>query len=62
MPSKEVKRMNINQNSIEIVKNTRGFGWSLRAYGNNAKEILDNLEALEKMATEKVRELQRRGE
>ena len=44
--------------SIEITKNTKGFTWSVKSYGNNANEISIKLTALIEATKVKIRELE----
>ena len=36
----------VNQGSIEIEKNSKGYNYSVKAYGDTVKEISDNLNEL----------------
>ena len=46
-----------NDSSIEITKNTRGFTWSIKAYGSTEAEIAIKLNNLKTTATKIVQEL-----
>ena len=39
-------RKTINQGSLEISKNSRGFTWTVKAYGDNVNEITINTTSL----------------
>ena len=50
---KEVKQ----ESSIELSKNSRGYTFSVKAYGMGHKEIRDKLESLTKIAQVQIKEL-----
>jgi hypothetical protein len=47
-----------NDSSIEITKNTKGFTWSIKAYGSSEAEIQTKLRNLKVTATTLVKELE----
>lgn len=47
-----------SQSSIEIVKNTKGFTYSVKAYGSSEVEISVKLKNLTKAATDLIKELE----
>jgi hypothetical protein len=47
-----------NDSSIEITKNTKGYTWSIKAYGNTETEISNKLKNLKVTALTIVKELE----
>ncbi len=47
-----------NDSSIEITKNTKGFTWSIKAYGSNEAAIINKLQNLKTAAQNIVKELE----
>jgi hypothetical protein len=47
-----------NDSSIEITKNTKGYTWSIKAYGGSEIEIANKLKNLKATATSIVKELE----
>lgn len=47
-----------NDSSIEITKNTKGYTWSIKAYGSSEVEIQNKLKNLKTTATNMVKELE----
>jgi hypothetical protein len=47
-----------NDSSIELTKNTKGFTWSVKAYGGTETEIANKLKNLKETATKLVKELE----
>ena len=55
----EVKITQImNDSSIEITKNTKGYTWSIKAYGSTESEIQVKLRNLKETATTMIKELE----
>jgi len=50
------KQININQHNIEISRNSRGWTFSVKAYGENEEEIRNNLKMLLRIAREVIEE------
>ena len=46
----------INQSSLEVAKNTRGWTYTAKSYGSTIKEIEDNTRALIKVAEVIIKE------
>ena len=46
-----------NDSSIEITKNTKGFTWSIKAYGSTPREVEQKLLDLKSAATNIVKQL-----
>ncbi len=47
-----------NDSSIEITKNTKGFTWSIKAYGSSEVEIQNKIKNLKTTALNIVKELE----
>jgi len=57
----EIKKVE-NQSSIEIGKNSRGYTFTVKAYGDNPKEIKARLHELMKIAKETTEGVETNGE
>lgn len=46
--------INKNENSLEVTKNSRGYNYSIKVYGNNLEEIKTKFEELREFAENKI--------
>ena len=47
-----------SDSSMEITRNTKGYTWSIKAYGNSEIEIQNKLNNLKTTATQIIKELE----
>jgi hypothetical protein len=51
--AKTITTTESDNDSIELTKNTKGYGWTVKCYGTNTTEMLGRIELLEKSLKEK---------
>ena len=47
-----------NESSVSVEKNSRGFTYKIKAYGENPKEISEKLDSLTNIAHDKIKKLE----